>query len=214
MRSTEQASACGTAASRRECFWRNSKPLGISWRKCQPKPAPLARARSILMQIKFGGVCLKKLELISNRTLTDFARAGRVVALNCIVRSDCVVMRTNAPRPHSRTRAGKIQKFSLPFFFSSAGGVGGADKKWKGNFWFCFAVSVCKKSNYIIAFLFALFFALTATEAQYNLVCARAQSYLICACPTRPVRAQQPPPFLGNIIKRRGLLPYRSIISL
>jgi len=31
------------------------------------------------------------------------------------------------------------QKFSLPFFFSSAGGVGGADKKWKGNFWFCFA---------------------------------------------------------------------------
>src|SRR3989338_7601269 len=28
------------------------------------------------------------------------------------------------------------QKFSLPFLFSSAGGVGGADKKWKGNFWF------------------------------------------------------------------------------
>ena len=55
VRSTEQALACGTAASRRECFWRNSKPLGISWRKCQPKPAPLARARSIRKQIKFGG---------------------------------------------------------------------------------------------------------------------------------------------------------------
>ena len=27
-------------------------------------------------------------------------------------------------------------KISLPFLFSSAGGVGGADKKWKGNFWF------------------------------------------------------------------------------
>ena len=40
--------------------------------------------------------------------------------------------------------------------------------------------------------LFALFSTLTATEAQYNLVCARAQSDLICACPTRPVRAQQP----------------------
>ncbi|MEK7614710.1 MAG: hypothetical protein AAB428_03535, partial [Patescibacteria group bacterium] len=39
---------------------------------------------------------------------------------NCIVRSDCVVMRTNAPRPRSRTRAGKTQKFSLPFLFSSA----------------------------------------------------------------------------------------------
>ena len=31
-------------------LWRNSKPLGISWRKCQPKPAPLARARSIRKQ--------------------------------------------------------------------------------------------------------------------------------------------------------------------
>src|SRR3989344_5617853 len=80
VRSTEQALACGTAASRRECFWRNSKPLGISWRKCQPKPAPLARARSILMLINFGGVCLKKLEPILRRTLIDrlrFAPAER-----------------------------------------------------------------------------------------------------------------------------------------
>ena len=38
-------------------------------------------------------------------------------------------------------RGSKTQKFFLPFFFSSAEGVGGADKKWKGNFWFCFAVS-------------------------------------------------------------------------
>ena len=74
-------------------------------------------------------------------------------------------MRTNAPRTRSRTRVCKTQKFSLPFFFSSAGGVGGADKKWKGNFWFCFAVSVSEKSNHIITFLFALFSALTATEA-------------------------------------------------
>ena len=57
------------------------------------------------------------------------------------------------------------QKCSLPFFFSSAGGVGGADKKWKGNFWFCFAVSVSEKSNLVLTFLFALFSALTATEA-------------------------------------------------
>ena len=39
-------------------------------------------------------------------------------------------------------RGSKNQKFSLPFFFSSAGGVGGADKKWKGNFWFCFAAII------------------------------------------------------------------------
>ena len=46
-----------------------------------------------------------------------------------------------------------------------AGGVGGADKKWKGNFWFCFAVSVSEKNNLILTFLFALFSTLTATEA-------------------------------------------------
>src|SRR3989338_8838074 len=59
-------------------------------------------------------------------------------------------------------RGSKNQKFSLPFFFSSAGGVGGADKKWKGNFWFCFAVSVSEKSNLILTFLFALFSVLAA----------------------------------------------------
>src|SRR3989344_1197131 len=38
-------------------------------------------------------------------------------------------------------------------------------KKWKGNFWFCFAVSVSEKSNLILTFLFALFSTFTATEA-------------------------------------------------
>ena len=38
-------------------------------------------------------------------------------------------------------------------------------KKWKGFFWFCFAVSVSEKSNLILTFLFALFSTLTATEA-------------------------------------------------
>jgi len=38
-------------------------------------------------------------------------------------------------------------------------------KKWKGNFWFCFAVSVSEKSNLILIFLFAHICALTATEA-------------------------------------------------
>ena len=36
-----------------------------------------------------------------------------------------------------------------------------------------------------------------------------ARHNFICACPAHPVRAQQLPPFLGNIIKRRGLAPYR-----
>ncbi len=33
-------------------------------------------------------------------------------------------------------------KIFLPFCFNWAGGVGGADKKWKGNFWFCFAAYI------------------------------------------------------------------------
>src|SRR3990167_11209268 len=38
-------------------------------------------------------------------------------------------------------RGSKNQKFSFLSFRFSAEGVGGADKKWKGNFWFCFAAS-------------------------------------------------------------------------
>ena len=64
------------------------------------------------------------------------ARAERVVALDWIVRSN--LRASSAPCG----RGSKNQKFSLPFLFSSAGGVGGADKKWKGNFWFCFAVTI------------------------------------------------------------------------
>ena len=50
-------------------------------------------------------------------------------------------------------RGSKNQKFSLPFFFSSAGGVGGADKKWKGNFWFCFAATDYEMNICIISFV-------------------------------------------------------------
>ncbi|OHA15385.1 MAG: hypothetical protein A3A10_00490 [Candidatus Tagabacteria bacterium RIFCSPLOWO2_01_FULL_42_9] len=37
---------------------------------------------------------------------------------------------------------GQKPKIFLPYPRFSAGGVGGADKKWKGNFWFCFAASI------------------------------------------------------------------------
>ena len=89
------------------------------------------------------------------------------MALNCIVRSDSAVMRTNAPRTRSRTRVCKNQKISLHFSRASSPHPSAAKrkKKWKGNFWFCFAVSVSEKSNLILTFLFALFSALTATEA-------------------------------------------------
>ena len=76
-------------------------------------------------------------------------------------------MRTNAPRTRSRTRVCKNQKISLHFSRVSSPHPSTAKrkKKWKGNFWFCFAVSVSEKSNLILTFLFALFSALTATEA-------------------------------------------------
>ena len=37
--------------------------------------------------------------------------------------------------------------------FLGGGGVGGADKKWKGNFWFCFATTDYEMNIYIIAFV-------------------------------------------------------------
>ena len=109
-------------------------------------------------------------------------------------------------------RGSKNQKFSFLNFEFSAGGVGGADKKWKGNFWFCFAVSVSEKNNHIITFLFALFSTLTATKAfpyprlvvtlnsmastegggnSKNMDCARHKQ--ICMCLPRPPSARTNP---------------------
>jgi hypothetical protein len=61
----------------------------------------------------------------------------------------------------------KNQKISLHFSRASSPHPSAAKrkKKWKGNFWFCFAVSVSEKSNLILTFLFAPFSTLTATEA-------------------------------------------------
>jgi len=75
-------------------------------------------------------------------------------------------MRTNAPRTRSRTRVCKNQKISLHFSRASSPHPSAAKRKMrKGNFWFCFVVSVFEKSNLILTFLFALFSTLTATEA-------------------------------------------------
>jgi hypothetical protein len=58
-------------------------------------------------------------------------------------------MRYSAPRTRSRTRVCKNQKISLHFSRASSPHPSAAKrkKKWKGNFWFCFAVSVSEKSN-------------------------------------------------------------------
>jgi hypothetical protein len=72
--------------------------------------------------------------------------------------------------------------------------VGGADKKWKGNFWFCFAASVSEKINHIMTFLFALFYIFAATRGAYNSVCAKAQSNLIVLAPPA-LCAHKSPPF-------------------
>jgi len=76
-------------------------------------------------------------------------------------------MRDNAPRTRSRTRVCKNQKISLHFSCVSSPHPSAAKrkKKWKGNFWFCFAVSVSEKSTIILSLLVDLFSALTATEA-------------------------------------------------
>src|SRR3989344_1720812 len=108
------------------CFWRNSKCLGGTWRKHQPEPAPLVRARSIFLQIRNGGHYTKKFGLISSRTPNE-ARAERVVALNQIVRS------TNRPATASLHSATPKRK-NVPCSFDFRGG--GFFLKWKGHFSF------------------------------------------------------------------------------
>jgi hypothetical protein len=61
----------------------------------------------------------------------NFARAERVVALYFSVRSDSVVMQTGASHARYRSQPKTKNFLTIPF---SAGGVGGAGKKWKGNF--------------------------------------------------------------------------------
>jgi len=62
--------------------------------------------------------------------MTD-ARAERVVTLSQIVRSDCVVKRTVRASRSLWSRTKTKNFLTNPF---SAGGVGGAAKKMKGNF--------------------------------------------------------------------------------
>ena len=132
-----------------------------------------------------GGHYTKKFGLTSSKILTD-ARAERVVALDYIVRSDCA----SGALADSR---GQNPKIFLPFFRFSAGGVGGADKKWKGNFWFCFAASYYEESSLSMTLLFALFYIFAATRGAYNSVCAKAQSNLIVLDPPAQCAHKSPP---------------------
>ena len=128
-------------------------------------------------------------------------------------------------------RGSKPQKFSFPFLFSSAGGVGGADKKWKGNFWFCFATSDYKMNISIISFvvLWSCSFLRPCGETRrflsafsgsskplwlrslvvvtHKADCARHKQ--ICMCLTHPpVRAQIPAVF-RRYYKTAGIAPYK-----
>ncbi|PIQ91627.1 MAG: hypothetical protein COV70_02680 [Parcubacteria group bacterium CG11_big_fil_rev_8_21_14_0_20_39_22] len=47
-----------------------------------------------------------------------------------------------APRPLSAVAGAKTKNFPYLSSFLRRGVWGGADKKWKGIFWFCFAVSI------------------------------------------------------------------------
>jgi len=73
--------------------------------------------------------------------------------------------------------------------------VGGADKKWKGNFWFCFAASDYEKSNLILTFLFALFSVLTARRG------ASSRRFVVV------LNYVPPTEFSGNSIS--GASPYK-----
>ena len=106
----------------------------------------------------------------------------------------------------------------------------------EGNFWFCFAVSDYKMSYlYFITFGYVVSLispSLRRDEAlplrawwwldtlwlrywswQLNKWIVLGTNKSLCACPTRPVRAQQPPPFLGDNYKMAGIAPCLSCES-
>ena|SRR5581483_5855829 len=80
--------------------------------------APEARAGFKKPQMNFGGHCIKKFGRISSRTLTDFARSARVVALTRQVRSDCPESR----HARSTARLPPPRLAVLPFFLIFCGG--------------------------------------------------------------------------------------------
>ncbi len=108
--------------------------------------------------------------------------------------------------------------------------MGGADKKWKGNFWFCFAVSDYKMNIAIIAFvvLWRCSFLRPHGETRRflsafcdssgfrgfvhwswylkkNMDCARHKQIYMCLTHP-PVRAQTPAVFRKNY-KTAGIAP-------
>ena len=60
------------------------------------------------------------------------------------------MMRASDTLADSRAQKPKI---FLTFLLFLGGGVGGADKKWKGNFWFCFAAILKLFNNFAIIVL-------------------------------------------------------------
>src|SRR3989338_8413794 len=144
-------------------------------------------------------------------------------------------MRTNAPRTRSRTRVCKNQKISLHFSRASSPHPSAAKrkKKWKGNFWFCFAVSVSEKSNHILTF--CLLFSppsrrprrflsafcgsskpLWLLRRKYQLIKVEPRhtkffkewrdAKSICVCPTLPCAHNHPRRF-GKNYKTAGMAP-------
>ena len=142
---------------------------------------PYAKCAGTLLRLREQNMCLRalfctrgvfwtKFEQCMNkirRILTTDARAERVVTLSQIVRSDCVVKRTNAPRTRSRTRVCKNQKISLHFSRASSPHPSTAKRprQWKGNFWFCFATRKLHKGQQSYHIEAHLLHFLVATEA-------------------------------------------------
>ena len=96
-----------------------------------------------------GGVYWTKFDCISSWTLTKATNRARGARgglnLNRTLQSARLVrsLRSREQRP----------KTFLIFLLFLGGGVGGADKKWKGNFWFCFAASDYEMNIFIISFV-------------------------------------------------------------
>src|SRR3989344_77267 len=109
-------------SSARTCIWKrelSKKPPLFLTRRFAPRAKNTPQTRQVL----FGLHCTTKLEPLSSRRATDFARSACVVASDFIVRSDSVVTLNITPHASQSLGVPPSPFAPSPFLFFSRGEI-------------------------------------------------------------------------------------------
>ena len=164
-----------------------------SWSRVPPSPKKYSRPTHASVSLFLCGVYWTKFECISSKILKRATnRTLRVRGRLNLKRT--LRLRGQAPRTRSRTRACKPKHF-LAFFSGSSPHPSAERRKIEERK--CFGLLRRFRTSKRASFDFIIFSrsflrSLRRPEAQYNAVCARAQSDLICACSVLPFAQPNP----------------------